>query len=54
MQKAVGVNPLISLLGLMVGLRLGGPVSAVLALPIIITIRTCLKEFFPTLLTPTS
>ncbi|HJZ05201.1 hypothetical protein A2634_00325 [Candidatus Amesbacteria bacterium RIFCSPHIGHO2_01_FULL_48_32] len=54
MQKAVGVNPLISLLGLMVGLRLGGPVGAVLALPIIITIRTCLKEFFPTLLTPTS
>lgn len=40
MQKAVGVNPLISILGLLMGLQLAGPAGAVLAIPLIIVIQT--------------
>jgi predicted PurR-regulated permease PerM len=40
MQRAVGVNPLVSILGLMVGLRLAGPAGAILAIPLIIVIQT--------------
>lgn len=39
MQKAVGVNPLVSILGLMIGFRLAGPVGAVLAIPLIIVVQ---------------
>lgn len=46
MQKATGVNPLISILGLMIGLKLAGPVGAVLAIPTIIVIQTIGLEFF--------
>ena len=40
MQRAVGVNPLISILGLLMGLQVAGPVGAVLAIPLIIVIQT--------------
>jgi len=40
MQKAVGVNPLISILGLLMGLEVAGPAGAVLAIPLIIVIQT--------------
>ena len=33
MQKAVGVNPLVSIVGLMIGFRLAGPAGAVLSIP---------------------
>ena len=46
MQKAVGVNPLISILGLMIGFRLAGPAGAILALPSIIVIHTIGLEYF--------
>jgi predicted PurR-regulated permease PerM len=46
MQKTTGVNPLISLLGLMVGFRLGGTVGAVLAIPTILVIQTLGLRFF--------
>lgn len=39
MQKAVGVNPLISILGLLMGLETAGPAGAVLAIPLIIVIQ---------------
>lgn len=46
MQKAVGVNPLISILGLMVGLRLAGPAGAILAIPTIIVGQIISLEYF--------
>lgn len=46
MQKAVGVNPLISILGLMVGFRLAGPAGAVLAIPVTIVAHIIGQEYF--------
>ena len=37
MRKALGLNPLITLLTLMIGLKLGGPLGAVLAIPLFLT-----------------
>jgi len=39
MQKATGLNPIITLIALMIGFQLGGPLLAVLALPVFITIE---------------
>lgn len=44
MRKAVGVNPLVSILGLMVGFRLAGPAGAVLAIPLAIVAETLVGE----------
>lgn len=44
MQKAVGINPVVSILGLMVGFKLGGPMGAILAIPTIITFETAYLE----------
>lgn len=46
MQKAVGVNPLVSILGLAIGLKVAGPAGAVLAIPLIIVIETIGLETF--------
>ena len=46
MQAAVGVNPLISILGLMTGFQLAGPAGAVLAIPLIIVIQTIGLEYY--------
>lgn len=46
MQKAVGVNPLLSILGLMIGFRLAGPGGAILAIPFIIVIQSVGLEYF--------
>lgn len=46
MQQAVGVNPLISILGLLMGLEVAGPAGAVLAIPLIIVIQTIGLEVF--------
>ncbi|MEK7101354.1 MAG: AI-2E family transporter [Patescibacteria group bacterium] len=46
MEKAVGVNPLISILGLLIGLKIAGPAGAVLAIPLIIVIQTIGLEAF--------
>ncbi len=40
MRRAVGVNPLVSILSLMIGLRLAGPAGAVLAIPLVIVAQT--------------
>lgn len=44
MQSAVGVNPLVSIIGLMVGFRLAGPAGAILAIPIIITLEILIPQ----------
>lgn len=46
MQRVTGVSPLISILGLMVGFRLGGVVGAILAIPAILVIQTLGWRFF--------
>ena len=46
MQRAAGVNPLISILSLMIGFRLYGPAGAILSIPLVIVIQTIGLEFF--------
>lgn len=46
MRKAVGVNPLVSVLGLIVGFKLAGPAGAVLAIPLVIVIETIVMELW--------
>lgn len=47
MQKAVGINPLVSILALLIGFRLGGPAVAVLAIPIVLVVHTLFKSKLP-------
>jgi predicted PurR-regulated permease PerM len=44
MQSAVGVNPVISILTIMIGLHLGGPLLAILALPLVLVIQIILSH----------
>jgi len=46
MRKGAGVNPLITILALGSGFKIGGAVGAILAIPFIILIETILKEAF--------
>jgi len=46
MKKEAGVNPLITILALGVGFKIGGTFGAILAIPLIILIETVLKEVF--------
>jgi len=39
MQKTTGLNPIVTLIAIMVGLKLGGPLLAVLSLPVILSAR---------------
>ncbi len=47
MNKATGVNPLISLLGLLIGFELAGAVGTVLAIPAILVIETVGAHYLP-------
>jgi len=44
MAKEVGINPLITILGLIAGFKLGGVVGAILAVPIILMIEIVFEE----------
>lgn len=44
MQKTTGLNPIITLLAIMIGLKLGGPLLAVLSLPVILSARVILAH----------
>jgi len=46
MKRGAGVNPLLTVLGLIAGFKLGGTLGAVLAVPFIILMETILKEVF--------
>lgn len=46
MKKSVGLNPLITLLSLMIGVTIGGVMGAILAVPIFITGAILLKHFY--------
>lgn len=44
MQKTTGLNPIITLLAIMIGLKLGGPLLAVLSLPVVLSARVILAH----------
>lgn len=46
MRKAVGINPVITLLALLIGGRVGGVLGLLLAIPIILFFETVIGEFF--------
>ncbi|MFH1172967.1 MAG: AI-2E family transporter [bacterium] len=46
MQKAVGLNPIISIVALLIGAKLGGVVGALLAIPLTTAIGVFAKDFF--------
>jgi len=45
MEKSVGVNPIITLFSLIVGLKLAGIMGAILSVPVVITTQVLLEEF---------
>jgi predicted PurR-regulated permease PerM len=47
MQKTVGFNPIITLLVLMIGFKLGGAVGALLAIPLVLALKVFIQEYFP-------
>jgi len=44
MQKAVGLNPIISIIALIIGLQLGGVLGGVLAIPVATTLQVVVQE----------
>ncbi len=46
MSSAVGVNPIVVILGLMTGFRLNGPLGAVMAIPIIIILKILISDLY--------
>ena len=46
MRQATGINPLVSIVALLIGFKLAGPAGAVLSLPSVIIIETILTEVF--------
>lgn len=46
MRKAVGLNPVVTIISLMIGLKLGGPLGAVLAIPLVITGQVLLPYLY--------
>lgn len=46
MRKAVGLNPLVTLVSLMIGLKLGGPIGAVLAVPTVLIGQILFPYFY--------
>jgi predicted PurR-regulated permease PerM len=46
MEKSIGVNPLVSLLVLITGLKIAGPLGMFLAIPVFLTLQILLKEFY--------
>lgn len=46
MQKAVGVNPLVTILALATGFKLAGIVGAILAVPVVLVIQVTVSEVF--------
>jgi len=39
MQKTTGINPIVTILSILIGLRLGGPTLAIISLPIVLTLQ---------------
>ncbi len=48
MQKSAGVNPIISLLALIIGFKIAGVVGAILSIPIVLATMVVIQEMYPT------
>jgi predicted PurR-regulated permease PerM len=46
MEKTAGVNPLVTILSLAIGFKLGGIVGAILAVPVVLLIQVVSSEVF--------
>jgi len=46
MKKATGLNPLITIITLLIGIKLGGMIGAILAIPILLSIKVILVESY--------
>lgn len=46
MRRAIGINPLITIIALIIGTKLYGVMGAILAVPVAVTIRIFVNEFF--------
>lgn len=46
MKKAVGLNPIITMLSVILGLRFGGPLGALLAIPTYVLVESIYKEIY--------
>jgi len=46
MQKSAGINPIVTLLSLLIGFKVAGIVGAILSVPIVITTKVIMEEFF--------
>jgi predicted PurR-regulated permease PerM len=46
MRRAIGINPIVSILALLIGAKLGGIVGAVLAIPVATAIMVFTQDFF--------
>jgi predicted PurR-regulated permease PerM len=46
MKKAVGVNPLVTIISLAIGFKLGGMIGAILAVPIVLLLQVIASEVF--------
>lgn len=46
MQKAVGLNPIVSVVALLIGLEVGGVLGAILAIPVATAISIVIKELY--------
>ncbi len=45
MRKAVGINPIVTLMALIIGARLGGVLGIVVAIPVYVFVETIVREF---------
>ncbi len=46
MQKSAGISPIITLLSLLIGFKVAGIVGAILSVPVVITTKVIVEEFF--------
>jgi predicted PurR-regulated permease PerM len=47
MQKVVGLHPLVTLIALMIGFKIGGVIGSLLAVPAVLFIRVLIDTFYP-------
>jgi predicted PurR-regulated permease PerM len=46
MQRTAGVNPIVTLLALTIGFRLGGILGLIISVPVFLTVKIILKEYY--------
>lgn len=46
MQQTAGVNPIVTLLALTIGFRLGGVLGLIISVPVFLTVKVILKEYY--------